>query len=49
MYDYPTDTLDELGLTNFVQYDKGGKPFVYCEIRKTMYGLAMSGKLCKDD
>ncbi len=47
--DYPTDTLDELGLTNFVQYDKSGKAFVYCEIRKTMYGLAMSGKLCKDD
>ena len=47
--DYPADTLVLLGLTDFIQYDKTGKAFVYCAIQKTMYGLAMSGKLCKLD
>jgi hypothetical protein len=47
--DYPAETLLNLGLTNFVQYDKSNKKFVYCAIQKTMYGLAMSGKLCKLD
>jgi hypothetical protein len=46
---YPAEVLAELGLTDFVQTDKHGKVFVYCAIHKTMYGLAMSGKLCKID
>jgi hypothetical protein len=47
--DYPADILSHLGLTEFVQTDKQGRIFVYCAIQKTMYGLAMSGKLCKLD
>ena len=43
--DYPDETLVHLGLTDFVQYDKANKKFVYCAIQKTMYELAMSGKL----
>ena len=45
---YSASLLAELQLTEFVQLDKQGKPFVYADIVKTIAGLKQSGLLSQN-
>ena len=42
---YPPELLAELGLTDYVRYDRADKPYVYADVKKCIPGLPQSGLL----